>query len=125
SVVKILDYMAIVNEKISDIVKKFPESKMLREQVACQWETKGTVMRQLNEYSKDKKAEQIDGIKIFEKEGWIMILPDGEKPLFHLNAEARTTEAAKKLISKYAQMIKAWQTAGAPEGDTVYDGSEN
>jgi len=54
-----------------------------------------------------------------------MILPDGEKPLFHLNAEAKTAEAARKLITKYGQMIKAWQKVGAPEGDTVYDGSEN
>ncbi|OGF46620.1 MAG: nucleotidyltransferase [Candidatus Firestonebacteria bacterium RIFOXYC2_FULL_39_67] len=125
SVVKILDAMAVVDEKISDIIKKVPESKIIREYVACQWETKGTVMRELNEYAKDKKAELIDGIKIFEKEGWIMILPDGEKPLFHLNAEAKTAEAARKLITKYGQMIKAWQKVGAPEGDTVYDGSEN
>ncbi|MFH1074621.1 MAG: mannose-1-phosphate guanyltransferase [Candidatus Firestonebacteria bacterium] len=125
SVVKILDALAVVDEKISDIIKKVPESRIIREHVVCQWETKGTVMRELNEYAKDKKAEQIDGIKIFEEEGWIMILPDGEKPLFHLNAEAKTVEAAKKLIAKYGQMIKAWQKAGAPEGDNVYDGSEN
>ena len=125
SVVKILDAMAIVDEKISDIVKKIPESKMIREFVACQWETKGTVMRELNEYAKDKEAELIDGVKIFEKEGWVMILPDGEKPLFHLNAEAKTTEAARKLITKYSQMIKAWQKVGTPDGGNVYDGSEN
>jgi mannose-1-phosphate guanylyltransferase/phosphomannomutase len=125
SVVKILDAMSVVKEKISDIIKKVPESKIIREHVACQWETKGTIMRELNEYAKDKKAELIDGVKIFEKEGWIMILPDGEKPVFHLNAEAKTAEAAKKLITKYGKMIKTWQKAGAPEGAAVYDGSEN
>ncbi len=125
SVVKILDALAVAGEKISDILRKVPESKVVRAQVACQWEAKGTVMRQLNEFAKDKKAVMIDGVKIFLKEGWIMIIPDGEKPLFHLTAEAGTLEAGKRLAAEYAQLIKAWQKAGSTEGEPVYDGSED
>ncbi|MFH1825226.1 MAG: mannose-1-phosphate guanyltransferase [Candidatus Firestonebacteria bacterium] len=111
SIVKILEATAKVGENLSDILKKLPQSKIIREHVASQWEFKGTIMRNLIELAKDKnaKAELIDGIKIFEKEGWIIIIPDSERPLFHVNAEGKTIEASRKLVDKYAKMIKKWQ----------------
>jgi mannose-1-phosphate guanylyltransferase/phosphomannomutase len=109
SVVKILEAVAKIDKNLSDILKKLPKSKIVREHVAAQWELKGTIMRNLIEFAKDKEAELIDGIKIFEKEGWVIIIPDSERPLFHVNAEGKTIEVSKKLVDKYTDIIKKWQ----------------
>jgi mannose-1-phosphate guanylyltransferase/phosphomannomutase len=109
SIVKILEATAKIGKNLSDILKKLPQSKIVRGHVASEWELKGTVMRNLIEFAKDKDAELIDGIKILEKEGWIIIIPDSERPLFHVNAEGKTIETSRKLVDKYTEMIKKWQ----------------
>jgi len=111
SVVKLMEACAKLDSTVSTVLDSLPKTKMLRAHVASQWEFKGTVMRNIIEYAKDHDAELLDGIKIKEKEGWVIIIPDGERPLFHVNAEAKTEEAAKKLIEKYSEMVRKWQKA--------------
>ncbi|MEI7904558.1 MAG: mannose-1-phosphate guanyltransferase [Candidatus Firestonebacteria bacterium] len=109
SVVKMMEACSMLEEPASAMVDSIVMPVMIRSHVTSQWEVKGAVMRNLIEYSKDKNAELIDGIKIKDKEGWVIVIPDGERPLFHVNAEARTAEGAKKIIEKYSALIKEWQ----------------
>ena len=109
SVVKMMEACSRLEEPASKMLDSFTMPKMIRSHLACPWEAKGTVMRNLIEYSKDKNAELIDGIKIKEKDGWVIVIPDGERPLFHVNAEAKTAEAAKKIVERYTEMIKVWE----------------
>ena len=44
-------------------------------------------MRQLIEAVKGMEVDNIDGIKVFEPEGWVQVLPDPDEPVFHLYAE--------------------------------------
>jgi phosphomannomutase len=37
------------------------------------------------------------------------VVPDGDRPLFHVTAEAPTEAAARKLAQTYIEMIRSWQ----------------
>jgi len=51
--------------------------------------------------------------KVYEEEKnstpWVIIIPDEDRALFHVNAEAQTIEEAQELARKYVSKIKEWQ----------------
>jgi len=107
--VKTLEFMARAGESLSRVRAAVPDYKMVREHVPCQWEMKGAIMRHLIEDVKEKRVELLDGIKIFDEDAWVIVVPDGDRPLFHVNAEAPTEAVARKLAQTYIEMIRSWQ----------------
>ena len=77
--------------------------------VACPWELKGKVMRILSEQYRERRQDPIDGIKIDLGKEWVLILPDADRPMFHVLAEARTRDAAQALADKYARVVTGLQ----------------
>ena len=70
---------------------------------------KGKIMRKLVEESHNKKRQMIDGIKIFLDENkWVLCIPDSEREIFHVNAEAKTQKAADELVKEYSAKIKKY-----------------
>ncbi len=109
--VKLLEHLAVVGQPLSEVLKQVPKLNLVRSEVACSWEKKGTVMRHLMEEadSAGAKAELIDGVKLWHGKNWILILPDSDKPFFHVDAEADNLREAQALVDKYKDKIKAWQ----------------
>jgi mannose-1-phosphate guanylyltransferase/phosphomannomutase len=66
-------------------------------------------MRKLVEDSEGQKRQMIDGIKIFFDEyTWVLCIPDSEREIFHVNAEAKTRKRAEQLVREYSQKIKKY-----------------
>jgi len=79
-------------------------------QVECPWEMKGTVMRRLNEQYKDRLSKQIDGCRIeLGKDIWVLVLPDADRPLFHIHAEAGSASEARELAQRYVRIVESLQ----------------
>lgn len=102
---KVLEYLQARNTDIDSIIRAIPESHIYRKEVECPWAEKGTVMRRLIEDSTEDRVELLDGIKIYKEKGWILVLPDGEEPVFRIVSEAASTEDAEKLADYYAEKI--------------------
>jgi len=52
----------------------------------------------------------VDGVKIYSDDGSsALLIPDKERPLFHINAEAPTHEAAEDLASAYEKKVMGWR----------------
>ena len=63
-------------------------------------------MRMLVEQSDGMKRELIDGIKIFFGDRkWVLCIPDSEREIFHVNAEAPSLKTAKSLVNRYSKKI--------------------
>jgi mannose-1-phosphate guanylyltransferase/phosphomannomutase len=109
--VKLMEHMAVVGQPLSEVLKQVPKLNLVRSEVTCSWEKKGTVMRHLMEEAEGGgvKAELIDGVKLWQGKSWILILPDADKPFFHVDAEADNLREAQALVDKYKDKIKAWQ----------------
>ena len=109
ALVKILEMLATHEVSLHKLLREIPPSILINERVSCPWENKGKVMRHLTELARDKDTVLMDGIKIYSKNNWIAALPSQDEPYFNIIAEAGTEEAARKLITKYSELIVKWQ----------------
>ncbi len=107
SIMKILELAARSHKKLSETEKKTPRLHMSKNNVFCTLDQKGKIMRKLVEDSDGQKRQMIDGIKIFFDEyTWVLCIPDSEREIFHVNAEAKTQKRAEQLVREYSQKIK-------------------
>ena len=105
--VKLLEFLATQETSLADVVAGLPPFTVRHREVSCAWETKGTVMRLLNQQYKDRRADLIDGIKILLGEGeWVLILPDPDYPKFHIYAEAGSDGEAEELTERYVRIVE-------------------
>lgn len=109
SIMKILELAARYGKKLSEIEKSAPRLYMAKNNIFCSKDQKGKIMRKLVEESEGKKRQLIDGIKIFfDTHKWVLCIPDSERELFHVNAEAKTQKAADELVKLYSAKIKRY-----------------
>jgi mannose-1-phosphate guanylyltransferase/phosphomannomutase len=84
-----------------------------RRRLECPWSAKGRVMRGLAEkFGGDADAILTDGVKLNLNEGWVLMLPDPDNPLFYVYAEADAEangrgDASEDLISEYADLVES------------------
>ncbi|HOJ12815.1 MAG TPA: nucleotidyltransferase, partial [Clostridiales bacterium] len=104
--VKILDFMSANNYKLSDIVDMIPTFHMNKREVECPWNAKGKVIRQIIQEQSGNTIETMEGVKIYNENGWVLILPDAELPVCRVISESFSAEFAEELSSIYADKIK-------------------
>ncbi len=108
SLAKLLELLAKFDVKLSDLVNDLPTLYQVRKFVDCPWEYKGKVMRLLSENYRDSHAA--DGVRIQSgKNDWVLVLPDADRPIFTIFAEARTHDQAQALADRYARVVAGFQ----------------
>jgi mannose-1-phosphate guanylyltransferase / phosphomannomutase len=105
---KVLEMMASQGIRLYQLMRSVPERCLLRDQIPCPWESKGTVMRNLIEETRGENVELIDGIKIYFGKEWVLLFPDQDKPFFNLAAEGETKVRAEALIQEFREKIRGW-----------------
>jgi mannose-1-phosphate guanylyltransferase/phosphomannomutase len=107
---KLLECLAAQQTTLAEVVADLPPYHVDHREVSCPWESKGRVMRLLNQQYKERRAEMIDGVKILLGEGeWVLVLPDPDYPKFHVYAEARTDGEARELVDRYVRIVEGLQ----------------
>ncbi|MCC7102978.1 MAG: NTP transferase domain-containing protein [Fimbriimonadaceae bacterium] len=95
---------------LSQIVDELPQFHMGYEQARCPWEVKGTVMRRLaEEFQSVDHVELLDGIKVFDGNAWVLVIPDSVEQVFHVRAEAESDSEAERIVKKFAAKIAEMQ----------------
>lgn len=100
ALVKFLEMLARAGRPVSELVSSLPPVRVDRATVPCPFDAKGKVMRQLIESCADRPVQLVDGIKIYDGEDWVAILPDPVQPVFHLYAEP-----GGHLLASYSRML--------------------
>jgi mannose-1-phosphate guanylyltransferase/phosphomannomutase len=106
---KLLELLAVTGSTLAKAVRALPAYFMGTADVPCAWEQKGKVMRILNESYGHGKATTLDGIRIDLGDEWVLVLPDADRPFFHIVAEGRSQSAATSLAEKYAAIVNGLQ----------------
>ncbi len=107
--IKLLELLAVTQTRLSEVVTQLPTYYLFQTRVPCRWESKGKVMRLLNEEYHDQDVEQVDGVKIDLGSEWVLILPDPDGPFFHIYAESSSDDQARTLTDKYAAIVTRMQ----------------
>jgi len=92
---------------LAEVAANVPEFHMAYEQVRVPWESKGMVMRRLVEDAKHDHIELVDGVKLYEGDSWVLVLPDSIEPAIHLYAEAPDAARSTEVIEEFARRIAA------------------
>jgi mannose-1-phosphate guanylyltransferase/phosphomannomutase len=102
--------LAAQNVRLSDLLAEIPPFHLWQTRVGCRWESKGRLMRVLNERFGDRNQSQVEGIKIgLEHDDWVLILPDPDGPYVHVIAEAANDETAHAIADRYAVLVSELQ----------------
>jgi mannose-1-phosphate guanylyltransferase / phosphomannomutase len=111
--------LAHSERSLSDLAHGLPQSTLVHRVVPCPWEAKGTTMRRLIEAAKGMRSDDLDGLKVFEEDGWVQMLPDPDEPVFHLYVEGTTTEDSERLEAKYRDQLETFVAAERGELQTL------
>jgi mannose-1-phosphate guanylyltransferase/phosphomannomutase len=105
STVKFLEYLAHFGRPMSEITGAMPQYIKMMEEEPLPFEKRGAVMKELVALS-DNKEDNIEGVLFTDGESRMLIIPDNDRPYFHIYAEGSTKAAAKSQITKYRKMLK-------------------
>lgn len=106
ALLRIMEFIVEENLNLAQIISSLPETHMVSKTTECPWEAKGRVMRRLIEEKKNDRVELLDGIKIQHDDGWALVMPDAEEPVYRVYSEAFNQEAAESLTDFYIDKIK-------------------
>lgn len=112
SSLKLLEFLSAKGVKLGEAVDSIPAFYVHHERISCAWELKGAIMRWLMEETKDKHVELIDGIKVYHRKDWVLLLPDSDEALLHIYAEAGSKEKAEELAYEYVEKINKFKERG-------------
>ncbi len=103
--VYLLDLLAAQDLTLTGLLDEIPAIRVREREIPCPWMMKGRVMRRLIQESAGRRTEMIDGLKIHHPQGWALVLPDPEKPSYHVYSEAFSEEFSDSLTDLYVQKI--------------------
>ena len=113
SLAKILEMIAVADKRLGEFDAQIPRLHGARRAVNCSWEHKGKVMRHIMADTDGKRRDLVDGIKVYfdnRDEGLsVLLIPDKERPLFHISAEAEDQQTADRLVHVFEQKVIAWR----------------
>jgi mannose-1-phosphate guanylyltransferase/phosphomannomutase len=122
AVARLLQYLGVVEQRFSEVLAAVPPYHLASAVASCPWDAKGRVMRGLHERaslesaaggeSNGALAEQIEGVRFGQDGEWAVVLPDPDKPLFHVYAEAGSAGAAEALAGRYVELVKRLEGEG-------------
>lgn len=104
--VKLMEFMAANELKMSSLIDMIPKIHMHKQQVECDWDAKGKVIRKLIQEHSTGRIETLDGVKMYHDSGWVLVLPDGEKPVCNVTGEGISTEFAEELTNIYVRKVR-------------------
>jgi mannose-1-phosphate guanylyltransferase/phosphomannomutase len=106
TLVNLLALLTAADRKLSDLVAELPPVHVVHQVVHTPWDQKGMVMRTLVERSSGRDLVLVDGVKVLEDDGWVLVLPDPEEPLTHVWAEAASDAAAEARANEYVVRLE-------------------
>jgi mannose-1-phosphate guanylyltransferase/phosphomannomutase len=107
--VRLLELLVAAKQTLSEVIDQTPPVHVARLQVVCPWEQKGRVMRMLAQDPQTERTRQVDGVKHQNDGEWILVLPDADRPLFNVYAEAKDDDRAWMLVHEYADKLERLQ----------------
>ena len=111
---KLLDWLAPETEPLHALIDALPRPTLTHTEIYCPWSAKGTVMRTLIEDAKGLETDNLDGLKVREDSHWVQLMPDSDRPLFHVFAEARDENATASLLGRYRTRVEELIAAATP-----------
>ncbi|NOZ49737.1 MAG: NTP transferase domain-containing protein [Chloroflexi bacterium] len=108
TLIRLLQCLATQQTTFSAVVNSLHPFARLHRVVDCPWESKGSVMRRMNEQASAYQSDTVDGVKFYlQPHQWVLIRPDPDRAILHICAETPTMEATEHLMRAQTIMLDA------------------
>jgi len=106
SLALMLDFLANINNSLSDEISKLPSSFTTKDKMQCSSDDVDKIISSLKE--EFPGSDISDGIKIiFDSQNWVMIRPSGTEPIIRIYAESENQEKLDALMIEFLQKVKS------------------
>ena len=106
AMIRLLEELAVRDETLSGLLRGIPSTYMLKKSLRVDFTLRGYILRKLIDELKEREIDTIDGIKIIESKGWVLIHPRPHEPFFDIFVEADTLPDADSLLRTYFMLIE-------------------
>lgn len=105
----VIDLLARREASLSDAIADLPRYTLIKEKVACPADRHAAVLQRLGEEAaaSGRRTITIDGVKVFESDGWLLMRPSGTEPLIRVFAESADPRAARRLADDGVSRVQA------------------
>ena len=108
---KLLEMLVRSGARLSGLAAEVPPYHIASAEAYCAFEHKGKVMRRLHQQAQESGGRSAQGVRFQAGDDTVVIVPDADKPVFHVQAEAETQQHAAALAERYAEMIRSYEGA--------------
>jgi phosphomannomutase/phosphoglucomutase len=110
TIAKILEIMALENKKLSELIDGLPRFETFNTKMPCPNDKKDLIMKSLTEQTKkDKnvvKIDTTDGVKLYLKDGWVLMRPSGTESIFRVYSESKDKKRAEEIALTYKKITE-------------------
>ena len=102
---KIIEYLSSTGARINKLKKEILHPNLARGSVTVPWNERGRIMKRLASDYSTKRVETLEGIKLVVDEGWVLINPSTDEPVFEIVAESNSAQSATKLLQEFQTKV--------------------
>ncbi len=110
TIARMLELLAGEDKTLGELIEYIPRYEMIKTKVFCPNDKKEKVLAKIYEEVKEddriSNIDRTDGLKLFTREGWILIRPSGTEPIYRIYGEGKNYGEIKKLLEYYKKLIE-------------------
>ena len=103
---KMIELLARSRKPLSELLAALPAYSLSKRNVSVPVERREAVMAALLRLTSDRKVDTLDGVKILEPDGWVLVRPSGTEAIFRIYAEAKTADRADALAAEAERLVE-------------------
>jgi mannose-1-phosphate guanylyltransferase/phosphomannomutase len=119
--VRVLELLAQTGASLAALRSRIPVVSHRRAVEFCPWEVKGRVMRTMMEKHLKDRVDLTDGVKVFVEGGWVLVVPDADRPEYHIIASTLDPVQSSRLVEEYSQLVRSVVSEAAPQAEAVVE----
>jgi len=119
--VRVLELLAHTGASLGALKARIPAVAHKSAVEFCPWEVKGRVMRAMMERHLKDRVDLTDGVKVFVEGGWVLVVPDADKPEYHIIASTMDPVKSAALVEEYSTLVRSVVSEMAPQAEGVVE----
>ncbi len=119
--VRVLELLAHTRASLSGLRARIPAVSHQAAVEFCPWDVKGRVMRAMMERHLRDRVDLTDGVKVFFDGGWVLVVPDADRPEYHIIASTLDPARSRELVEEYRQLVRSVVAEVAPQAEAVVE----
>jgi mannose-1-phosphate guanylyltransferase/phosphomannomutase len=119
--VRVLELLAQTGASLGALRNRIPPVSHRTAVEFCPWEVKGRVMRAMMERHMRDRVDLTDGVKVFVDGGWVLVVPDADRPEYHIIASTLDPVQSDRLVTEYSLLVRSAVAEAAPQAEAVVE----